>query len=95
MSCSCGCLSLVTSSTLMSPDGRAVPGGIIAVMPCWVSHSLRLLCPVVPVRCLHAGGGWGGGNFSVTGLPTAVLGQCPLLTQCVCSADLVEIFKCL
>lgn len=31
-----------------------------------------------------------GGNLSVTVLTTAVHGQCPLLTQSVCSANLVE-----
>lgn len=54
MSCSCGCLSLGTSSTLTSLDGRAVPGDIVTVMPCWVSPSPKLLCPAVPTHCLHS-----------------------------------------
>lgn len=91
MSCSCGRLSLVTSSPPMSPDGQhppglhAVPGGVITVMLGWVSHGPRLLCPVVPALCLHD---WGWEPLCHrTGHSRS---GPPLLPWGVCSANLVE-----
>lgn len=93
MSSSCGCLSPVTSSTLMSPNGQHPTWLLCCAWGCHHSDA-RLGLPSARGCCAQlcqcTVSVTGGGNLSVTGLTTAVLGQRPVLPQGVCSASLVE-----